>query len=61
MIYGIKRLRHLCQKCGKNFCISLMDTKMLEKPNDFTFFHPYFKAGRIITCHCYYSRRDMIC
>ena len=61
MIYGIKRLRHLCQKWGKNFCISLMDIKMLENPNDFTLFNPDFKAGRIITCRSYYSRRDMIC
>ena len=61
MIYGIKRLRHLCPKWGKNFCISLKDMKMLKKSNDFTLFNPNFKAGRIITCHSYYSRRDMIC
>ena len=61
MIYGIKRLRHLYQKWGKNFCISLMGMKMLEKPNDFTLFNHDFKAGRIITCRSYYSRRDMIC
>lgn len=61
MIYGIKRLRHLCQKWGKNFCISLMDMKMIENPNDFTLFNLDFKAGRIITCRSYYSRRDMIC
>ena len=61
MIYGIKRLRLLCQKWGKNFCISLMGIKMLEKPNDFTLFNVGFKAGRIITCRSYYSKRDMIC
>ena len=61
MIYGIKRLRYLCQKWGKNFCISSMDIKMLEKPNGFALFNPDFKAGRIITCRSYYSRRDMIC
>ncbi len=59
MIYGIKRLRHLWQKWGKNFCISLIDMKMLGKPNDFTLFNPDFKAERIITCRSYYSRRGM--